>query len=70
MIGAEYILNMVPKGTHDYDKLITPSELASFCRSADLQIKDLTGMTYNPITQAYKLSNDVDVNYLVHVRPA
>jgi 2-polyprenyl-6-hydroxyphenyl methylase/3-demethylubiquinone-9 3-methyltransferase len=69
VIGAEYILNMVPKGTHDYDKLITPSELAGFCRSADLRVEDLTGMTYNPITQAYKLSNDVDVNYLVHVRP-
>ena len=69
VIGAEYILNMVPKGTHDYGKLITPSELAGFCRSADLRVEDLTGMTYNPITQAYKLSNDVDVNYLVHVRP-
>ena len=69
VIGAEYILNMVPKGTHDYDKLITPSELAGFCRSADLRVEDLTGMTYNPITQAYKLSKDVDVNYLVHVRP-
>jgi len=60
---------MVPKGTHDYDKLITPSELAGFCRSADLRVEDLTGMTYNPITQTYKLSKDVDVNYLVHVRP-
>jgi 2-polyprenyl-6-hydroxyphenyl methylase/3-demethylubiquinone-9 3-methyltransferase len=70
VIGAEYILNMVPKGTHDYNKLITPSELAGFCRSADLRVEDLTGMTYNPIMQAYKLSNDVDVNYLVHVRPA
>ena len=59
---------MVPKGTHDYDKLITPSELAGFCRSAGLRLDDLTGMTYNPITQAYKLGNDVDVNYLAHVR--
>ena len=69
VIGAEYILNMVPKGTHDYDKLITPSELAGFCRTANLWVKDLTGMTYNPITQAYKLGNDVDVNYLAHARP-
>ena len=69
VIGAEYILNMVPKGTHDYDKLITPSELAGFCRSAGLRVEDLTGMTYNPITQAYKLSKNVAVNYLVHVRP-
>jgi 2-polyprenyl-6-hydroxyphenyl methylase/3-demethylubiquinone-9 3-methyltransferase len=69
VLGAEYILNIVPKGTHDYDKLITPSELAGFCRSVSLRLEDITGMTYNPITQAYKLSNDVDVNYLVHVRP-
>ena len=69
VVGAEYILNMVPKGTHDYDKLITPSELAGFCRTANLWVKDLTGMTYNPITQAYKLGNDVNVNYLAHVRP-
>ncbi len=69
VVGAEYILNMVPKGTHNYDKLITPAELAGFCRSADLRIEDLTGMTYNPITQAYKLGNDVDVNYLAHARP-
>ena len=69
VVGAEYILNMVPKGTHDFDKLITPSELAGFCRTAHLWVKDLTGMTYNPITQAYKLGNDVDVNYLAHVRP-
>jgi len=69
VVGAEYILNMVPKGTHDFDKLITPSELAGFCRSADLQIEDLTGMTYNPITRVYKLGNDVDVNYLAYARP-
>ncbi|MBT3625510.1 MAG: bifunctional 2-polyprenyl-6-hydroxyphenol methylase/3-demethylubiquinol 3-O-methyltransferase UbiG [Gammaproteobacteria bacterium] len=69
VVGAEYILNMVPKGTHNYDKLITPAELASFCRSADLRVEDLTGMSYNPITQTYKLGNDVDVNYLAHARP-
>ncbi len=69
VVGAEYILNMVPKGTHNYDKLITPSELAGFCRSADLRIEDLTGMTYNPVTRVYKLGNDVDVNYLAHARP-
>ena len=69
VVGAEYILNMVPKGTHDYDKLITPSELAGFCRPAGLRVEDLTGMTYSLITQTYKLSNNVDVNYLAHVRP-
>ena len=69
VVGAEYILNMVPKGTHDYDKLITPSELAGFCRSADLRLEDLTGMTYNPVTKIYKLSNDVAVNYLAYAKP-
>ena len=69
VVGAEYILNMVPKGTHNYDKLIRPAELAGFCRSADLRVEDLTGMTYNPITQSYKLGNDVDVNYLADARP-
>jgi len=69
IVGAEYILNMLPKGTHDYDKLITPAELSGFCRSADLRVEDLAGMTYNPLTKTYKLGNDVDVNYLAHARP-
>ena len=69
IVGAEYILNMLPKGTHDYDKLITPAELSGFCRSADLRVEDLTGMTYNPITKTYKLGNNVDVNYIAHARP-
>ena len=69
IVGAEYILNMWPKGTHDYDKLITPAELSGFCRSADLRVEDLTGMTYNPITKTYKLGNNVDVNYIAHARP-
>ena len=69
IVGAEYVLNMLPKGTHDYDKLITPAELSGFCRSADLRVEDLTGMTYNPITKTYKLGNNVDVNYIAHARP-
>ena len=69
IVGAEYILNMLPKGTHDYDKLITPAELSGFCRSADLRVENLTGMTYNPITKTYKLGNNVDVNYIAHARP-
>ena len=68
IVGAEYILNLLPRGTHDYDKLITPAELAAYCRSAGLQIEDFTGMTYNPLTRIYRLNNDVDVNYLAHAR--
>ena len=66
VIGAEYVLNLVPAGTHDYDKFIKPSEMASWFRESDIQMLDMTGLTYNPITKNYKLvSNDVDVNYLV-----
>lgn len=66
IVGAEYLLNIVPKGTHQHDRFIRPSELASWCREANLTVGEMTGMTYNPITQQYKLnSNDVDVNYLL-----
>lgn len=69
IIGAEYLLRLLPKGTHDYDKFIKPSELSQWLRDAGLQLCDMTGMTYNPITRHYKLNpNDVDVNYLVHVK--
>ena len=69
IVGAEYLLKMLPKGTHDYGKLITPSELSNFCRSAGLRIQDLTGMTYNPLTQTYGLKEkNLDVNYLAHAR--
>lgn len=70
VVGAEYILNLLPRGTHDYDKMITPSELAAFCRKADLSVQDLTGMTYNPFTKTYKLGQDVSVNYLAWAKPA
>ena len=67
IIGAEYILKLLPKGTHDYSKFIKPSELAAWIRGAQLQWQEITGMTYNPITKHYKLAaNDVAVNYLVH----
>jgi len=66
VIGAEYILNMLPRGTHDYAKFIKPSELASWARLAGLSLEDQIGMSYNPITQSYWLSTDVSVNYLVH----
>lgn len=68
VLGAEYILNMLPKGTHDYAKFIKPSELARFARESDLSIIGQAGMSYNPITQYYWLNNDVSVNYLVHTQ--
>ena len=66
IIGAEYILRMLPRGTHDYARFIKPSELAQFCRAAGMEIRDITGMTYNPITKIYALGPDSDVNYIVH----
>lgn len=70
VIGAEYVLGMLPKGTHDYSKFIRPSELDAWTRKADLTLKEITGMTYNPLTRAYRLDDDVDVNYLAWVQPA
>jgi len=71
IIGAEYLLRMLPKGTHDYAKFITPAELAQYIRNAGLQIEKLKGMTYNPLTKVYSLNQDTDVNYLVAcTRPA
>ncbi len=71
VIGAEYILNLLPKGTHDYQKFIRPSELDRWCRHNKLAPKELVGMSYNPITQHYWLGRDVSVNYLLHtVKPS
>ena len=64
IVGAEYILNMLPRGTHEYAKMIRPSELASYCRSADLELQQTRGMEHNPLTKRYWLSNDASVNYL------
>lgn len=66
IIGAEYILGLLPKGTHDYAKFIRPSELESWSRSANLTFKAIKGMNYNLLSQTYKLTNDVSANYLVH----
>ena len=66
IIGAEYVLGMLPKGTHDYSKFIRPSELAAWCRNAGLTVHDITGMTYNPLTDQFRLKRDTDVNYLMH----
>jgi len=66
IVGAEYILGLLPKGTHEYKKLIKPSELARWIRQAGLEIQEMTGLTYNPITKQYKLvEGDVSVNYMV-----
>ena len=70
IVGAEYVLNLLPRGTHSYDKLIKPAEIAAACRAAGLEVLNLTGMTYNPITRVYRLSQDIDVNYLAWARPA
>lgn len=68
IVGAEYILNLLPRGTHDYTKFIKPSELATMCRSAGLSIAGVTGMTYNPLTRIYALGRDTDVNYILDAR--
>lgn len=69
IVGAEYVLKLLPKGTHEYAKFIRPSELAGWLRETGLQLEHMTGMTYNPFTRQYKLDDrDVSVNYLVHAR--
>lgn len=68
VIGAEYILNMLPKGTHDYAKFLRPAELARFARDAGLEVEEIIGMSYNPLTKTYKLGNDTSVNYLMRTR--
>jgi 2-polyprenyl-6-hydroxyphenyl methylase/3-demethylubiquinone-9 3-methyltransferase len=65
VIGAEYLLGLLPKGTHDYQRFIKPSELARYSRENNLRPDELIGMTYNPITQRYRLGPDCDVNYLL-----
>jgi 2-polyprenyl-6-hydroxyphenyl methylase/3-demethylubiquinone-9 3-methyltransferase len=65
VIGAEYVLNLLPKGTHDYARFIKPSELSRWSRSAGLRPDELIGMTYNPLTRRYRLGRDCDVNYLL-----
>jgi len=64
IVGAEYVLNLLPKGTHDYEKLIKPSELHSWCRESRLTVQDLIGMHYNPISKHYWLAPGLDVNYI------
>lgn len=68
IVGAEYLLNMLPRGTHAYEKMIRPSELASFCRAAGLELHATRGLQHNPLTQRYWLSDDTSVNYLLATR--
>ena len=65
IIGAEYVLRLLPKGTHDYKKFIKPSELGQFVREAGLEFNEIIGLSYNPLNQTYSLGNDTDVNYLI-----
>ncbi len=66
IVGAEYLLKLLPKGTHDYSKFIKPSELEGWIRQAELSLRELTGMSYNPLSQRYSLGHDVSVNYLMY----
>lgn len=70
IVGAEYVLRLLPRGTHEYAKLIKPSELAGWARQAGLDVRDTTGMVYNPLTNVYRLNRDVSVNYLMATRKA
>ena len=69
IVGAEYVMNMLPKGTHEYEKFLKPSELAQAARKAELEVTDITGMNYNLISKQYKLGSDIDVNYLMTCNP-
>jgi 2-polyprenyl-6-hydroxyphenyl methylase/3-demethylubiquinone-9 3-methyltransferase len=68
VIGAEYILNLLPKGTHDYAKFLRPAELARHARDAGLEVQEIIGMSYNPLTKTYRLGSDTSVNYLLRAR--
>ena len=68
IVGAEHVLNILPKGTHTYEKLIRPSELARACRDAGLDVLDIAGVSYNPFTRRCRFVNDVGVNYMLHAR--
>jgi 2-polyprenyl-6-hydroxyphenyl methylase/3-demethylubiquinone-9 3-methyltransferase len=68
IVGAEYVLKLLPAGTHEYEKFIRPSELESWARHADLTLQDSIGMHYNPLTKEYSLGENLDVNYLMYFR--
>ena len=68
VLGAEYVLNILPRGTHEYSKFIKPSELAQALRDAELDVLDIRGMHYNPLTRSCRLNKDTNTNYIVHAR--
>ena len=68
IIGAEYVLKLLPRGTHDYGRLLKPAEIVAFARRAGLEIADLIGMTYNPLSRTYRLEADTSVNYIATFR--
>lgn len=69
IVGAEYVLKLLPRGTHDYAKFIRPSEMAAWCRASGLAVREQTGLTYNPLLRQYRLNSyDVSVNYMMHCR--
>ena len=68
IVGAEYVLNLLPKGTHEYKKFIKPSELAQYARQSKLDFSEIIGLVYNPLTKVYRLARDTDVNYMVACR--
>lgn len=68
VLGAEYLLRLLPVGTHDYAKFIKPSELAAMCRGAGLHVSGIVGMSYNPFSKTYSLGSDCDVNYILHAQ--
>jgi 2-polyprenyl-6-hydroxyphenyl methylase/3-demethylubiquinone-9 3-methyltransferase len=68
IVGAEYLLDLLPRGTHDWSRFLKPSELAGFARQAGLDVQEVMGMTYNPFTKVYRLERDTDVNYLLACR--
>jgi 2-polyprenyl-6-hydroxyphenyl methylase/3-demethylubiquinone-9 3-methyltransferase len=70
IVGAEYILRMLPRGTHDYSRFITPAELGGYCRSTGLSPHRVTGMTYSPFNKTYALGTDSSVNYILSAQAA
>ena len=65
VIGAEYLLNLLPRGTHDYARFLRPAELSRYCRDAGLRVDEIIGMSYNPLSKIYTLGRDTSVNYLI-----
>jgi 2-polyprenyl-6-hydroxyphenyl methylase/3-demethylubiquinone-9 3-methyltransferase len=68
IVAAEYLLNLVPRGTHEYARLLRPSELGRLCRDAGLQLRQSSGLAYNPLTRRYRLKADTGVNYMIAAR--